>query len=336
MPETSAKPSCSPELIFSIATGFMATKLLFVANEFGLFEKLATGPANLDELARRAKIPRRTLRIVIDALVALGLVETQGSSYRNSPVAETFLSGQSSHDLRPFLRFWNRVSYPAWMQLETVVATGRAVPETTQPTAEDQALISRGIEAVTAAAAKALAGKYDFRSHRHVLDLGGGTGSFLTAVISEHGHLRGTLFEQARVTPVAIARLEQSALAHKIDVVAGDFFEDPIPSDHDVVILANVVHILSPEHTRELLRRLRNAADTGSRLLLVDLWTDNTHTKPLFAALMAGEFLLSSGEGDVYSTDEVCAWLDSTGWRFVDHVPLEGPTSLIIGEASNA
>ena len=111
----------SPDGILQLAGGFMAAKHLFVADEIGLFAHLAAGPATLDELARRAGIPGRTTRISVDAMVALGLVERSGDHYRNTPVATTFLSGQGPADLRPILRFWNRISYPTWIQLEAAI-----------------------------------------------------------------------------------------------------------------------------------------------------------------------------------------------------------------------
>ena len=65
----------TPEPIMRIAMGFMAAKHLFVANEIGLFEALAKGPAELDMLAQRTNLPPRTLRIAADAMVALGFLE---------------------------------------------------------------------------------------------------------------------------------------------------------------------------------------------------------------------------------------------------------------------
>jgi Dimerisation domain len=63
-------PDVTPEPIFRVASGFMAPKHLFVANEVGLFEELAEGPATLDELARRSGVRRCTLRMLADAMVA--------------------------------------------------------------------------------------------------------------------------------------------------------------------------------------------------------------------------------------------------------------------------
>ena len=65
---------------------------------------------------------------------------------------------------------------------------------------------------------------------------------------------------------------------------------------------------------------------------MVDFWTDNTRTEPTFAALMAGEFFLVTGDGDVYSADQVTQWLHDTGWSPIGHQPLAMPASLIIAQ----
>jgi cyclopropane fatty-acyl-phospholipid synthase-like methyltransferase len=123
-----------------------------------------------------------------------------------------------------------------------------------------------------------LAANYDFSQHRSVLDLGGGTGSFLTAVPSLHNGLEGALFELPGAAAVARDRLAGNPLESRIQIVEGDFFKTPIPGGHDAVILANVIHLFSPERNVDLLRRIREFVSDGSRLLLVDLWTDPIHT----------------------------------------------------------
>ena len=94
--------------------------------------------------------------------------------------------------------------------------------------------------------------------------------------------------------------LTGTSVADRIRVVEGDFLRDQVPSGHDLLLIANVIHLFQPEVNRELLGRLRKAVEVGARALLVDFWTDPSHTQPLFAALMAAEFLVVAG-GDVYS-----------------------------------
>ena len=92
------------------------------------------------------------------------------------------------------------------------------------------------------------------------------------------------------------------------------------------------MHLFSPERNLELLGRVRQYSIDGARILLIDLWTDPTHTQPLFAALMAGAFLLRTGEGDVYSEEEIRGWLATAGWRPLERIPMAGPASLVVGE----
>ena len=323
----------TPEPIFQVASGFMAAKHLFVANEVGLFEQLADGPVTLDELAERTGISRRRLRILADAMVVLGFVERHGESYQNAPIAATFLTGHTPDDLRPFLRFWNLLSYPTWTKLEDAIRTGQAQSTLDLPE-EAQRIFSEGVEAIQAAPSQALPSTYDFSRHQRILDLGGGTGSWLTAILRQYSGLEGTLFELPSAAAVARGHLASDPATEQVKVVEGDFFNDPIPAGHDVVLIANVVHLISPERILELLRRTRRDVPEGARLLLVDFWTDATHTEPAFAALIAGEFLVITGEGDVYSEEEAHRWLQETGWRALEREPLAGPVSVIVAETA--
>jgi SAM-dependent methyltransferase len=325
-----AEKQSGPEAIIEVAMGFMASKHLFVANEIGLFTTLAEGPATLEQVAERAGVPARTLRIIADAMVALGFLEREENAYRNGAAADAFLSRRGQMNMAPMLRFLNAISYPAWVGLERAVRTDGPVWEAL--TDEQQAIFSEGVEAFTAGAAHALPNAYDFGRHQRLLDVGGGTGSFLVAILSPHTALEGTLFERPEVAEIAKLKLAASPVADRVSVAAGNAFEDELPGGHDAVLLANLIHYFLPERNVELVRRVRAAVEPGSRLLLVDFWTDPTHTQPLPAALMAGEFLSAVG-GDVYSEEEMNGWLAEAGWRPVEKLPLAGPQSVIVAEA---
>ena len=269
-------------------------------------------------------------------MVAVGLVRRDQDHYVNGPEAQTFLSGQGPADLRPWARFWNRISYGAWQGLDETLRTGVPVHAGRKLTPEQEELFSKGVAAITAGGAHALAAKYDLARHERVLDLGGGTGSFLTAMLARHPRLGATLFEQPATAEVARKVLAGTPHGAKIEIVAGDLFTSPIPGGHDLVLLANVVHYFSPAKNLEILRRVRGALAPGARVLLVDFWTDVTHSDPVFAALMAGEFAVLLPEGDVYSLDEGRAWLADSGLRAVEHLPLAGPMSCLIAEAVDA
>jgi SAM-dependent methyltransferase len=314
-----------PRPLFEVGSGFMAAKHLFVADELGVFRALAGGPLTVAALAERLDVSVRAARISADAMVALGFLERDDGTYRNGAVAAAHLAPDKS--LTPMLRFWNRLSYGNWGRLADALRGDR--PATPRLSAEEGEIFSAGVEAITAGTAHALAAAYPFQRHRRLLDVGGGTGSFLLAALRSHPHVRGTLVEIEPALSVARGKIAASPVGDRIDVLGADALADPLPAAHDAILVANLAHLLSPERNRQLLRRLRAVADDQARLLLVDFWTDATHTDPPFAALMAGEFALYSGEGDVYSADEIRSWLAESGWRPLSHEPLAGPQSLI-------
>lgn len=323
----------SPEPIMRLASGFMAAKHLFAASELGLFEALADSPATIDGLAARTGLTRRAARISADAMVALGLLEREGENYRNTAVAAAFLAGRGPADLRPFLRFWDKISYPTWGALSEALAKGPP-KEIFALDDELQEVASAGIEAILAGPAMALPGAFDFSHHRRLLDVGGGTGSWSIAVARAHPHLAATVLELPAVAAIARKRIAAAGLSARIGVAVGDAMAGALPSGHDAFLLANLVHYWSPDENRALLRRVRRAAEPGAALLLADFWTDPTHTQPVQAALMAGEFAVHLRHGDVYSVEEVRGWLEESGWRFVRHAPLAGPQSLVVAEAA--
>jgi hypothetical protein len=118
-----------------------------------------------------------------------------------------------------------------------------------------------------------------------------------------------------------------------VTVAEGDFFKDPLPDGHDLMIVANTVHVLSKAHNIELLRNMRAHTAAGARLL-VDLWLDVSRAAPQPAPLMSGEFLVMSGEGQAYGEADANEWLAQSGWRKLECRSLVGPASVIIAEAT--
>lgn len=321
-----------PEAIMRLAAGFMAAKHLFAANELGLFEALGESPATIDALAARTGLTVRAARISADAMVAMDLLERDGDTYRNGPAASAFLTGRGPADLRPFLRFWDKISYPTWLHLTAALASGPPT-EIFELDDELQEVASAGIEAILTGPATAFAQRPELATHRRLLDVGGGTGSWSLSACRAHDHLRATVLELPVVADIARKRVAAADIADRIDVIDGDAMRHELPRGHDAFLLANLVHYWSPKENRELLERVRRAAEPGARLLLADFWTDPTHTRPVIAALMAGEFAVHLRNGDVYSVDEGADWLAQTGWRFIEHTALAGPVSLVVAEA---
>jgi ubiquinone/menaquinone biosynthesis C-methylase UbiE len=323
----------SPAPIIELVSGFRAAKFVMAASELGIFEALAEAPATIDGLATRIGLTRRAARICADAMVAVGLLDRDGDTYRNSAAAATYLAGATPVDLRPFIRFSDQSSYPAWTNLAHALRHGPAAQQITDLNPELQRIFSEGVEALNAGPAAALAATADFAACHRLLDIGGGTGSWSIAVVQAHPHMTATVFELPQVAGIARQRIAEQGLSGRIETVGGDVLTAELPAGHDCSLLANVIHCFSPEDNQRLLAKVRRAVQPGARLLLADYWTDPTHTKPVIAALMAGEFAVNIEHGDVYSLAEAREWLAATGWRFIACEQIDGAKSVIVAEA---
>jgi SAM-dependent methyltransferase len=320
----------TPEPIFQLASGFMASKMFFTAGDLGLFTHLGDGPLTAEALASRADAPAGHVRIVADAMVALGMLTVDGGRYRNSEVAQTFLAGKTPADMRPLLAFWDRLSYPAWRGLGEAVRRRTPKPALFDFSADEQAIFSAGVEAASTGGAMALAESYDFSRHARLLDIGGGTGSFLKIIRRRHPKLATTLFElpgTAAFARTTFAPDEASA----ISIVEGDMLKDALPQGFDAALIAHVLHGFTEDTCAGLLKKIHGALAKGGRLLIVDFFLTPDRTGPLMATLMSGEFL-THADGRSYSAAEVGDWLKAGGWTVVGHQPLAGPVSLLIAE----
>ena len=99
-----------------------------------------------------------------------------------------------------------------------------------------------------------------------VLDIGGGTGSWVIALAGADPELTATVFELPDVAAVADQRLRSSDVASRIDVVAGDLLTSDLPDGYRAFLLANVVHYFTPATNMEILRKIRRAAQPGALL----------------------------------------------------------------------
>jgi O-methyltransferase domain/Dimerisation domain len=314
------------ESIMRFFAGHLAAKYLMAANRLGVFEALAAAPLTIESLACETRLPVRALRLLVRPLINSGLLERDGNLYRNGPVASACLCGATEPDLRPVVTMWDRVIERQWTGFAESLRSDAGTCGWDALTGEESEIFNSGIAALTNGTASMLAEVYDFSQHRSLLDLGGGMGSFLEAIGRKYPELRKTLFERPQL-------LEQVAMSG-VELIPGDLRDDPIPGNHDVVLLANVLHLFKPAANQDLLRRIRESVGSTARLLLVDFWMNEDDQTPEFGALLAGEFLIVSG-GDVYRFDQVCEWLDKTGWRYVEKRLLTGASSLIVAEPRN-
>ena len=182
------------------------------------------------------------------------------------------------------------------------------------------------MEAYGRQAAQAAAG-YDFSGLRTVVDVGGGYGTILAAVLRANPGLRGVLFDQPAVIEGARPRIAASGLAERCELVSGSFF-DTVPAGGDVYILSSVLHNWDDERAIEILRTCRRAMRDAARLLIVELVIPPGNTPGDGKMLDLQMMVLFTG-GKERTPAEYRALLEAGGFRQTRITPTPQQMSLI-------
>ncbi|MGB3438682.1 MAG: methyltransferase [Actinophytocola sp.] len=252
---------------------------------------IAEGVTDVGELARRAGAEPNALRRLIRYLVLLEVLRT--------PAADRVELGELGAVLRrghaaglasaldqaePFARRGDE----AISGLPEAVRTGKSVwagfsgRPFWDDLAADPALDQSFAAAMAAHAAElgpVLATRHDWSSARRVVDVGGGTGHVLAAVLAAHRHLTGTLVDLPDTVSQAGPVLVAAGVADRVDVVGGSFF-DPLPDGADVCVLANILHDWPDDDAVAILRRCASALTGTGRVVVVERVLDDVPVAP--------------------------------------------------------
>lgn len=250
--------------------GYIVSQAIFVVAELGIADQLADGPADVSQLARASNVDSRALCRFLRVLAAEGLfVEEPGGTFSLTP-AGGLLRDDAPGSLRHFCDLMGGQAYQVWAHAMHSVRTGKPAFDHVHGQPYFDWIAQRPEDA--AAFNKAQAGlvrlrmlpllERDWHDTRTVVDIGGGNGELLTALLDRHHHLDGVVLELPHV-------VAQAPRADRIRWVAGDFF-DEVPAGADTYVLAQVLHDWDDEKAGAILGTCRRAMSAGSRVLIVD------------------------------------------------------------------
>jgi cyclopropane fatty-acyl-phospholipid synthase-like methyltransferase len=266
------------EELRAMVTGFRVSAALCVAADLGLSDHLSEGPRTVADLAVTVSADEGTLRRLLRALATVGVyAEQPDDAFANTPLGEGLRSDVLG-SMRPLARTLSDPAvWSAWGHLSHSVRTGenafRALQGVDvwahrQAHPESNAIFNDNMTALSSLVAEAVANSYDFSDFSSVVDVGGGQGALLRAVLSRHGHLTGTLFDLAHVAGDAQTALTPQRVASPWTVVTGSFF-DAVPAA-DVYILKSILHDWPDNECREILSTCHRALNADGVVLLVE------------------------------------------------------------------
>ena len=169
----------------------------------------------------------------------------------------------------------------------------------------------------------------------HMLDLGGGPGTYSLEWAKLHSHLKATVFDIPPVLEVAKDYIKRYGLENRVDTLAGDFNKDDLGSGYDLILVANVLHMYDADLGQSLVNKVVTALEPGGRIILHGFCTNKEGTAPLPDAMFNLNIGLLTEDGSAHAVDEMTRWLEKAGVSDIRHFRMEAvPTGVITGMKS--
>ena len=303
--------------ILQSAAGFRFACVLGAAAELDLFTLLGDAALSAEHLAGQLKTNLRATTILLDALAALGLLDKQEHHYSVPAELRPLLAADSPESILPMiLHQMNLVRN--WSQLARVVKSGE--PAVHQPSIRgaegDRAAFIGAMHAISAPMADPLVARLGPPQFRHLLDVGGASGTWTLALLRGSPGGRATIFDLPDAVEQARSRMAETGFLDRVSFAAGDFYDDDLPGGADLVWLSAIVHQHSREDSRELFEKIHAALVPGGRLLIRDIVMEPDRVRPVDGALFAVNMLVATAQGGTFTFDEFVEDLHAAG--FVD------------------
>ncbi|MEJ6389940.1 methyltransferase [Gymnodinialimonas ulvae] len=319
------------EALFDLVAGFVHSQVLMAFVQFDLPHHLASQPRTLADLSTRTGITEPRLQRLAQAASALGLMARQsdgryalgrlGAALPGIPGLQQMIRHHDVlyRDLSDPVAFFRDGSDTELAQFWPYVfgATGKADPEVAATYSELMA------DSQTLVAEEALA-HLDLSKTRTLLDVGGGTGVFLTAAAHANPHLSLQLFDLPEVVDPATARFEREGLSARATITGGSFRSDPLPTGADTISLVRVLYDHADETITALLAKVHDTLPSGGRIIVAEPMSGGA-TPTRAGDAYFGIYCMAMQTGRARSVDEIAAHLEAAGFVGISPVKTRRP-----------
>lgn len=328
-----------PAALLEMIGSNWTTKVIAVAAELRIADHLADGPMMIDALAAATECHAPSLHRLLRALASLDLcAEQDDGAYALTPFG-ALLRADAEQAVNSWAIWWGKYHWPTWSNLLHSVKTGESAREAATGqqgyahVANDEraaAVFNRAMVEVSRLISGKVVRAIDFPERSHVIDVGGGHGMLLSAILNAHPDARGTLFDLPHALEGAATLMRETGVAARVSVASGNFFES-VPADGDIYLLKSILHNWDDAKCAPILRSCRAAMQSHAKLVLVErvMPARMRATKLNQAVARADLNMLVGLGGRERSADEFIAMLAAEGFTVTRIVPADLEFSVI-------
>lgn len=318
--------SWNPAELLKLSGSYWETCALHAGVKLDLFTHLSGTELTVVELSEKQEYDVRGLAMLLDALVAMQLLEKQGESYSVTGSAAKFLDRKSPAYLG-YIIMHHQHLVESWARLDESVRIGGPVRNRVshEPTESERESFLLGMFNLAMLIAPKVASHIDLSGRSRLLDLGGGPGTYAIHFCQQNPQLKATILDLETTRPFAETTVNGFSMTERIDFVAGDFHDGPLPGGFDVAWLSHVLHGEGPESCANMLSNAVEALEPNGILLVQEFVLDEDRTSPLFPALFSLNMLLGTPNGQSYSEVEIKSLMEEAGLNEVQRLVIDLP-----------
>ena len=314
--------------LLSTSSGYWQSSTLHAAVKLEIFTVLGNDHLTSAEVSTKIEASERGLTMLLNGLVAMGLLEQNEDRYKNTTFSRSSLvKGEPGYIGYIIMHHFHLVD--AWAKLHQAVILGGPVEKRSHGEEVERESFQMGMFNLATAIAPAIASSVNLEGRRHLLDLGGGPGTHAIHFCLANPELKATIYDRKTTEPFAQKTTERFGVADRIDFVAGDFNADPIEGSFDVAWLSRILHSNALEECRALIEKTVQALEPGGLILIHDFFLNDSMDGPLFPALFSMNMLLNN-QGRSYSEKEVSAMMRQAGAGEIQRLQFQGPNDSAI------
>ncbi len=328
--------------LLDLITGYWISCGVHVAAKLSIADHLAKGPKTVEELAAATKSHAPTLLRLLRMLAGAGTFrERDDGRFENTPLSET-LRSDAPGSMRGFaVMMVDGYNLQAWAELLECVKTGNSAFERVFGVRAFEWFAKNPVQAkefgesmtsLSALEAPAIAAAYDFSSTKKLVDVGGGHGGLISAILAKTAGLRGIVYDRPEV--VENARKDSGARAsgigERLEFVAGSFF-DSVPSGADAYIMKYILHDWEDELCVKILSNCRRAMGASGKVLVVDNVIPPGND-PQWGKKLDINMLVLTG-GRERTERDFAKLFEQSGFKLQRVIPTACPLSIVEGSA---
>jgi len=310
--------------ILGVSGSYWQAFALHAGVKLGVFTQIGNEEIDAPGIAERLDCDLRGLTMLLNALSAMGLLAKKKDKFANTDASKSLLVKESPRYIGyMIMHHYHLVNQ--WSRLDKAVRSGRPLHERGSRNKQELESFLMGMFNLAAGIAPQLVKQIDLKGRKHLLDLGGGPGTYAIHFCLANPDLKATVFDLSATRPFAEKTIAKFGLSDRIDFMGGSYIEDSIQGAYDVAWLSHIFHGEGPAECQMIIEKTVSAMDKGGIILVHDFILNDTFDGPLFPALFSLNMLVNTEKGRAYSDNQIRGMLEKTGLRNIRRLPFEGP-----------